>query len=57
MPVLEGATLRFLDAGVPVVKQLVVVCVLWGVVVVVGGGGFDQHACVGFGFGFGFIAV
>ncbi len=35
VPALEGATLRLLDAGAPVVAKRVVVCVLW---VVVGGG-------------------
>ncbi len=55
MPALEGAMLRVLYAGVPVVAQLVV-CVLLGVVF----GGVGRHVSVlvsGFGFLFGFIAV
>ncbi len=41
VPALEGAMLRVLDEGVPVVAQLVV-CVLWGV----GGGDVGQHVPV-----------
>jgi hypothetical protein len=39
VPALEGAMLRVLDAGVPIVAQLVV-CVLLGV------GGVGQNVCL-----------